>query len=329
MTHSAGPQGWHVPNTSYPWLRPVGQTGLTVSAICAGGSHLASMPENFGYEVSEARAVDLVEAILESPIRFLDTSNGYSEGESERRIGLAIKRHGGLPPDFLVATKVDAIGSDYSGRRVEQSIRESRERLGVERLPLVYLHDPEFHDFEYMTAPGGAVDTLVRLRDDGEIGAIGLAGGQVQVMERYLNLSVFQVLLVHNRWTLVDRSAEKIIALATNAGMGVMNAAIYGGGILANPRGGSTSYGYRPAHPETLAAISAMAEVCQRWGTDLATAALQASTRDELITSTIVGFSKLSRLEGLLTAAELVLPEPFWTEMTDLMPPPSTWLDAG
>ena len=155
MTHSAGPQGWHVPNTSYPWLRPVGQTGLTVSAICAGGSHLASMPENFGYEVSEARAVDLVEAILESPIRFLDTSNGYSEGESERRIGLAIKRHGGLPPDFLVATKVDAIGSDYSGRRVEQSIRESRERLGVERLPLVYLHDPEFHDFEYMTAPGG------------------------------------------------------------------------------------------------------------------------------------------------------------------------------
>ena len=329
MTHSASPQGWYVPNTSYPRLRPVGQTGLTVSAICAGGSQLASMPENFGYEVSEARAVDLVEAILESPIRFLDTSNGYSEGESERRIGLAIKRHGGLPPDFLVATKVDAIGSDYSGRRVEQSIRESRERLGVERLPLVYLHDPEFHDFEYMTAPGGAVDTLVRLRDDGEIGAIGLAGGQVQVMERYLNLSVFQVLLVHNRWTLVDRSAEKIIALATNAGMGVMNAAIYGGGILANPRGGSTSYGYRPAHPETLAAISAMAEVCQRWGTDLATAALQASTRDELITSTIVGFSKLSRLDDLLTAAELVLPEPSWTEMTDLMPPPSTWLDAG
>ena len=329
MTHPAGPRGWHVPNTSHPWLRPVGHTGLTVSAICAGGSPLGSMPENYVYEVSETRAVALIEAVLESPIRFLDTSNGYSEGESERRIGLAIKRHGGLPPDFLVATKVDAIGSDYSGRRVEQSIRESRERLGVERLPLVYLHDPEFHDFEYMTAPGGAVDTLVRLRDDGEIGAIGLAGGQVQVMERYLNLSVFQVLLVHNRWTLVDRSAEKIIALATNAGMGVMNAAIYGGGILANPRGGSTSYGYRPAHPETLAAISAMAEVCQRWGTDLATAALQASTRDELISSTIVGFSKLSRLEGLLTAAELVLPEPFWTEMTDLMPPPSTWLDAG
>ena len=109
MTHPAGPQGWHIPNSSQPWLRPVGRTGLTVSAICAEGSPLGSMPENFGYEVSESQAVDLVEAILESPIRFLDTSNGYSEGESERRIGMAIKRHGGLPPDFLVATKVDAI----------------------------------------------------------------------------------------------------------------------------------------------------------------------------------------------------------------------------
>ena len=108
MSHPAGSQDWRVPNTSQPWLRPVGQTGLTVSAICAGGSPLGSMPENFGYEVSEAQAVELVEAILESPIRFLDTSNGYSEGESERRIGMAIKRRGGLPPDFLVATKVDA-----------------------------------------------------------------------------------------------------------------------------------------------------------------------------------------------------------------------------
>ena len=84
MTHSAGPQGWHVPNTSHPWLRPVGQTGLTVSAICAGGSHLASMPENFGHEVSEARAVDLVEAILESPSRFLAGTQSLDLGGSER-----------------------------------------------------------------------------------------------------------------------------------------------------------------------------------------------------------------------------------------------------
>ena len=287
------------------------------------------MPENFGYEVSEAQGVELVEAILDSPIRFLDTSNGYSGGASERRIGAAIKRHGGLPPDFVVATKVDALGSDYSGARVEQSIKESRERLGIEALPLVYLHDPEFHDFDYMTAPGGAVDTLVRLHQDGEIGAIGLAGGQVQVMERYVALSVFQVLLVHNRWTLVDRSAEKIITQATNAGMAVMNAAIYGGGILANPRGGSTSYGYRPAPTETLTAITAMADVCDRYGTNLATAALQASLRDELITSTIVGFSKLSRLHDLLAAADTVLPEPFWTEIASLMPLRSAWLDAN
>jgi aryl-alcohol dehydrogenase-like predicted oxidoreductase len=130
MTHPAGPQDWHVPNTSRPWLRPVGQTGLTVSAICAGGSPLGSMPENFGYEVSEAQAVDLVEAILESPIRFLDTSNGYSEGESERRIGKAIKRHGGLPPDFLVAKK--SMPSDPTTQVPESNNRSERAKNGSE-----------------------------------------------------------------------------------------------------------------------------------------------------------------------------------------------------
>ena len=99
------------------WKRPLGATGLTVTAVCAGGAPLGSMPENFGYEVSEDDAVELVQAILTSPIRFLDTSNGYSEGRSEQRIGLAIARSGGLPADFVVATKVDPWGGDYSGDR--------------------------------------------------------------------------------------------------------------------------------------------------------------------------------------------------------------------
>src|SRR5207249_7739159 len=111
--------------------------------------------------------------VLNSPIRWIDTSNGYSGGESERRIGQAITEYGGLPDDFLVATKVDADGKDYSGERVRRSVAESKERLGLTELPLVYLHDPEFHDFEYMR---DAVDTLMQLHADGEIGHVGLAG---------------------------------------------------------------------------------------------------------------------------------------------------------
>ena len=140
-----------------PWLRALGGTGLEVSAVCAGGAPLGSMPENFGYEVSESDAIDLVRAVLGSRIRFIDTANGYSEGRSEQRIGAGIAAAGGLPGDFLVATKVDARGRDYSGDRVRESIGESKRRLGLDVLPLVYLHDPEFHDFDpkFLDKPEG------------------------------------------------------------------------------------------------------------------------------------------------------------------------------
>jgi len=211
------------------WLRPLGTTGLTVSAVCLGGGPLGSMPDNFGYDVSATDAVDLVKAALAGPIRFLDTANGYSGGQSERRIGAGIAAFGGLPAGFVVATKVDACDGDYSGERVRMSVQESRQRLGLDHLPLVHLHDPEFHRWEDMTAPGGAVDALMALKESGSIGSIGLAGGHVPTMARYLELGVFDVLLVHNRWTLVDHSAAQLIEQAVERGVAVVNAAVYGG----------------------------------------------------------------------------------------------------
>jgi D-threo-aldose 1-dehydrogenase len=314
--------------TDERWRRPLGGTGITVSAVCAGGAPLGSMPENFGYEVAESDAIELVEAILNSPIRFLDTSNGYSNGRSEERIGKGIAAYGGLPNDFIVATKVDAKNKDYSGSRVRASVRESKERLGLDTLPLVYLHDPEFHDFASMTAPGGAIETLFALRDEGEIGHVGLAGGDVHEMSRYLAQAPFEVVLVHNRWTLVDHSAGELIDQARENGAAVINAAIYGGGILANPRGGSTTYGYRDAAPATLAAIAALADLSEQGDTDLATVALCASLRDERITSTIVGFSKKERLVSILAAANTSFPDEFWQQVDDLLPAPENWLDA-
>lgn len=311
-----------------PWVRTLGRTGLEVSALAVGGGPLGSMPEAFGYAVPPHEAIDLVQAVLASPIRVLDTSNGYSDGESERRIGAGIARFGGLPADFLVVTKVDARDGDFSGARVRESVRESKERLGMDVLPLVHLHDPEFHDDDDLTSPGGAVETLVRLRDEGEIGHIGVAGGDVRVMSRYLDLGVFEAMLVHNRWTVVDRSAGELIEHAARSGIGVINAAVYGGGILANPTGGGTRYGYRPAAPATLEAVGRMAQLCARWGTDLPTAAVQFSLRDSRIHLTVVGISKRSRLEGLLRAAQVELAQEFWDELETLVPSPENWLDS-
>ncbi len=309
-------------------LRPLGATGLSVSRVTLGGAPLGSMPENFGHEVAEADAIALVQDVLRSGIRTIDTSNDYSGGRSEERIGAGIAAFGGLPEDVLVITKTDQRDGDYSGERVRRSIGESTERLGIGPLPLVHLHDPEFHDFEAMTAPEGAVEALVQARERGEVGHIGLAGGDVRAMRRYLDLGVFEVLLVHNRWTLVDRSAGPLLDRAASLGVGVVNAAVLGGGILADESGRRTDYGYRPASAETLEAIARMREVCHRWDTTLAAAALRFSTRDDRFASTIVGISRPERIPQTLDAASLDRPQGFWDELEALLPSPANWLDA-
>jgi D-threo-aldose 1-dehydrogenase len=309
------------------WLRPLGATGLTVSALCLGGGPLGGMPELFGADIGAESAVALVREVFRSPIRFVDTSNGYSNGESETRIGLAIAAEGGLPPGVLVETKVDPKDGDYSGARVRRSVEESMRRLGLDHLPVVHLHDPEFHPFDELTAPGGAVETLVALRDEGVIGHLGVAGGEVHEIARYVELGVFELLLTHNRWTLVDHSAGPLIEAAVGRGMGVINAAVHGGGILAKPHAGLRSYGYRDAPPATLAAVAAMAALAEQHGTELATVALAWSLRDPRIAATVVGFTKPERIGQLLPAASLELPASFWARLEELAPGPENWLD--
>jgi len=308
------------------WYRRIGQTSLVTSTIIAGASPLGSMPELYGYGVGESEAVDFVLALLRSPIRAIDTSNNYGDGASERRIGKAITLAGGIPDDFSVITKVDAAGGDFSGARVRESFRESRERLGVRTVPLLFLHDPDAFDFADMTSPGGAVDALVRLRDDGLTGAIGVATGNTRLLHRYLDLGVFDAILCHNRFTLVDRSAHELFTRAVDLGVGVLNAAVYGGGILARPAE-STRYSYRPATRELLEAIAAMDGVCTRAGIDLATAALQFSLRDPRIDATVVGITSESRISSLIASAGVHIPDAVWEELEQLVPPASNWLD--
>lgn len=309
------------------WMRPLGGTGLQVSAVCLGGSPLGSMPGLYGHAVTDDQGVATVCAALDSPIRTIDTSNGYSEGDSERRIGRALAEAGGKPEDVVVITKVDPRDGDYSGGRVRASVQESRDRLGLDHLPLVHLHDPGNFPFEEIARPGGAVEALVELKASGEIGAVGLAGGRVQEMARYLDLGVFDVLLVHNRWTLLDRSAGDLLRQAEESGLGLVNAAVYGGGLLAGGASGDR-YGYREAPPEVLSAAARMREACERHGTDLRTAALQFSLRDSRFATTVVGMGRPERVEQTVTAASASLPDELWPELEELLPPERTWLDA-
>lgn len=307
---------------------PLGRTGLAVSRVGLGCSALGGV---YG-AVAEDEAIATVHAALEAGINLFDTAPAYGSTRSERVLGKALR---GLPRDaFVVSTKAGKLTSedgrdsfDYSEAAIRRSVDESRERLGLDVLPLVHLHDPEFFDFDEITRPGGAVDALVALKEAGVVGSIGLAGGRVQEMARYLALGVFDVLLVHNRWTLLDRSATDLIAEAVERGMGVLNAAVYGGGLLT-PRPRVTTYGYHPARPEVLDAVAAMRAACERHGTDVTTAALQFSLRDPRIASTIVGVGSPEHVADTLARAAAPVPDELWDELAELLPPRRVWLDA-
>ena len=312
-------------------MRALGRTGLEVSALCIGTSPLASMPGLYGYSVTEHQAVGTIAAVLDSgTINFIDTANGYGEdGSAEKRIGLALRERGGLPAGVVLATKVDPDPrtGDFSGKRVRASVEESLERLGLDRVPLLHLHDPERISFAAATQPGGPVEALAELKREGIAGHLGVAGGPVALMQQYLDTGVFEVVLTHNRYSLLDRSAEALFRTAHERGIGVLNAAPYGGGMLVKGPDQQRTYAYGRRDDRIAAAARAMGEAASQAGVPLAAAALQFSLRAPFVDSTVVGVSSPSRVTETAALASAPIPDSLWAELDCLVPPPSLWLD--
>jgi D-threo-aldose 1-dehydrogenase len=300
-------------------LRELGKTGLRVTPVCVGTGVLGGMAEIFGYNVDADRAVATVREALRSPINFLDTSAGYGGGESERRVGAALAD--GIPDGFVVATKVDPDPETggYAGADVRRSAETSLKRLGFDRFPLLYLHDPERIGFEAAVAPGGAVEEMVKLRDEGVAEHIGVAGGPIDLMTQFVHTGFFEVVLTHNKFTLVDRSAEPLIAAATEAGVAVVNAAVFNGGMLVKGPDEQPRFAYRMADGEVVERVRAIQRVCAKFDAELGAVALQFSLRDPRISSTVVGVSKPERIAQTVRWARDPLPDDLWQELARLV----------
>jgi D-threo-aldose 1-dehydrogenase len=311
--------------------REYGKTGLMVSPVAIGCAPLGDMPRTFAYGVAEEQALETLRVVLRSPIAFLDTAASYGNGESERRIGLVLRELGGLPPGCVLATKADrdlATG-EFSGDQMKRSVERSLRLLGLDRLQLCYLHDPEHAPFEVVTAPGGAVDALCRLRDEGLIEHLGLAGGPSALMTRYLELGCFEAVISHNRYTLVNRSGAPLIDAGHRLGLGVANAAPYASGILAKGPDAYARYVYRDAPAQIVARVRQIQTLCERHGVPLAAAALQFSLRDPRVHSTIVGMSRPERVQETIDLALHPIPEQLWADLAavefDTEEPQEAW----
>jgi len=301
--------------------RPLGKTGLSVPQLCLGTSVLASMPEAYGYTVAEADGKAMLRAILSGPIRFLDTSRNYGAGRSETWLGDVLQETGGLPKDFIVSTKLDrdAQTNVLDGARARRSLEESLKAMRLDRVHILHLHDPEHcAALTDVTRKGGAIDELMKMKAEGLCQAVGLAAGVVDVMMPLLRDFDFDVLITHNRFTLLNRNANAIIDLAQRKGMGVLNAAPFSSGVLAKGSASGARHAYQDLRPDIRAQAEAIEKICARHGLQTGAAALQFSMRDPRIASTIVGVSKPERITQLLDWANAPIPEAAWKELMAL-----------
>jgi D-threo-aldose 1-dehydrogenase len=307
--------------------RPLGRTGLSVTPLCVGTGELGDMTSVYGYAVPEERALATVRSAFAGPFTFVDTSNGYGAGTSERRIGAVVRELGGVPDGVLLATKVDPVaGGPFDGPRVRASFEESLANLGVDRIRLLHLHDPERISFAEATAPGGPVEVMQQLVAEGLVDHIGVAGGPIDLLRRFVATGAFDVVLTHNRWTLLDRSAEPLLADCADAGVAVLNGAPFGGGLLVKGPAAQPKYAYGPAREPVLQAAAAMERACAEHDVPLAAAALQYSLREPRIVSTVVGMSRPERLEQTVRLATHPIPDELWTVLADLTPAEENWL---
>ncbi|WP_170603584.1 aldo/keto reductase [Ruegeria arenilitoris] len=302
-------------------LREIGTTGVKIPRIGFGSTGLGSIPEIYGYEVDEDRAIDTIRAILSVPNAFLDTSRCYAMGRSEERIGKVIRELGGWPDGRVLSTKLDRnmeTGA-FDASQARRSFEESLEALGVNRVDILHIHDIEYsNDLSEVTASGGAIDELFRIKEEGLATAVGIAAGRIDVMMPILKDRDFDVVLTHNRHTLVNDNAEPLIKLARSRGVSVINAAPFSGGALARGSALHRFYVYRPANDEILEPIRAVEEICARHDIPAGAVALQYSLQDEDIASTVCGVTWPQHVQQAMEWAEWPIPAAVWEELAEL-----------
>lgn len=294
--------------------------GLAIPAIVFGTSGLGGMPDTYGYDVDEDRALDTIRTVLELPDGALDASRLYGMGRSEERIGKVVAELGGWPEGRMLSTKLDRDSKTgrFDGDEARRSVEASLKALQVDKVDILHLHDPEHAaDIEEVTRKGGALDALMAMREEGLARAVGLAAGRVDVMMPLLRDWDFDALITHNRMTLVNRNAGPMLDFAANRGIAVLNAAPYAGGMLAKGAA-NARYVYQEPTEEMRAPVVRVEEACARHGVPPGAAALQFSMRDPRITSTVCGVTKPERVRQTLEWAAFPIPDDLWAELGDL-----------
>jgi D-threo-aldose 1-dehydrogenase len=304
----------------------LGSTDVSVTRLGLGLAPIAGLYTAVG----ESTAAATVDAAWDAGIRFFDTAPYYGAGLSERRAGAALRRR--YRDDFTLSTKVgrrlvrgrpDDPGmwredsgahpvDDYSAAGARASHEDSLERLGLDRVDVLHVHDPD-NDFD--EALNGAVPALVELRREGRIGAVSAGMNQTAMLTAFARTGNFDCFLLAGRYTLLDQPAlGDLLPECTQRGISVIGAGIYNSGILADPVEGAT-YDYSPAAPAVLAKAQAIARVCERHGVPLRAAALQFPFGHPAVATVLIGMRSPAEVADAVAMAAVEIPGALWHDL--------------
>ncbi|NDJ52229.1 MAG: aldo/keto reductase [Chloroflexi bacterium] len=297
--------------------RSVGQTDLKIPSVGLGAAPLGNMFTDV--EMRDAR--ETVRAAYDMGVRFFDTAPIYGHGESERKLSQIL-------PDFdrstyVISSKVgyliDADGKevrDFTRDGVLRSIEESLERLQIDALDIVHIHDPDDHEDGFRKARDMAFPALAELREQGVIKAIGAGMNQWEMLVDFANAADFNCFLLAGRYSLLEQGAlDEFFPLCQEKGISVLLGGVYNSGILATGAVPGAKYNYFDAPPEIMDKVHAIEAVCSTYTVPLRVAAVRFAMAAPAVTSLILGARNASEVKSIEEALTTDIPEQLWADL--------------
>jgi D-threo-aldose 1-dehydrogenase len=319
---------------------PVGRTRLGVTRLGFGGASIGGLFT----AVEDDAAVGTVRHAWDIGVRYFDTAPLYGYGASERRLGAAladrprdeyvlstkvgrlVRERSAIPPGadidrqrlddrddaFYVVRDPVGIVFDYSGDGVRRSLEESLERLGLDRIDIALIHDPDDH---WREAIEGAWPALERLRSEGVIGAVGAGMNQSAMLTRFVRETTMDAVLLAGRYTLLEQGAlADLLPACVERDVAVFVGGIMNSGVLADPRPGAT-FNYAPAPPDVIERARRIGEVCARHDVPLRAAAMQFPMAHPAVASLVAGVRTAAHLDEYPALLARPIPTDLWSEL--------------
>jgi D-threo-aldose 1-dehydrogenase len=293
---------------------------VELAPLGLGTAPLAGLYEAVDDDTAQA----VVARAWELGIRSFDTAPYYGSGNAERRLGAGLRER---PRDqFVVSTKVGRMlrpgrsgwaGApsleayfDFSHDAALRSLEASLERLGLDRVDIALIHDPDDH---YEEAVAGAYRALARLRDEGVVRAIGVGMNRTELLCRFARETELDCMLLAGRYTLLDRSAaEELLPVCEEYRIRVIAGGVFNSGVLA----GGDTFDYEAASADVLARVRSLTATCARHGVPLLAAAVQFPLRHAAVATVLVGCRTPGEVEEDVRLFELEVPQALWDELT-------------